>query len=216
MVVSSWFAVVQELSPDHRRACVLWSGGTTILVVGVRRFKRFNLLRSDDTEARNDILGCFGRSHRRAQRQPESGVSLAGGHKTSLSPAGPRHSILVTLRTLRNPWKSWGLTEGLPGRFLAGRSDQNRPAFHVQRPSFGANVLVFPGVSRYFRTLATDFGRLLRETRKIRRPSRPERGRGSVLCKGRRWSSELRIRRSGSLAEFVRPCRFFVRGESLR
>src|SRR5262249_22299027 len=26
------------------------------------------LVRSDDTDARNDVLGCFGRSHRRAQR----------------------------------------------------------------------------------------------------------------------------------------------------
>jgi hypothetical protein len=34
---------------------------------GVTSFRATNLLRSDDTEARNDILGCFGRSDRSSQ-----------------------------------------------------------------------------------------------------------------------------------------------------
>src|SRR6516165_586234 len=60
-------AVVLAVPAVHRQACVLWSSGTPILMVDGRRFKRSNLLRSDDTEARREARRCFGRSDRSAQ-----------------------------------------------------------------------------------------------------------------------------------------------------
>jgi hypothetical protein len=53
MATNSWFAVVRVAPAVHLQACVLWSSDIPILMVDGRRFKRSDLFRSGDTEARH-------------------------------------------------------------------------------------------------------------------------------------------------------------------